>query len=872
VLKAIYEKLSTHSLELQQCGDSYFVEIDQKIDGLALSSNDGTQRTSLFRCLLSPLALAALHQVFKAQAKEPTASPNSRTLRDSMNVLITHFGGREYPRVKLFCDTCAEFAMTTLHPELPLFLKEYARGATPSHAMPLISLNMHFNRSTHEHRVVSPLPSVSRLPHAAISVEKKQFMGPADSLREHGDSLEYWDNNLTLWLTINRNNSQQAEILSLIKRLREHTDNSANMPYSVHILLQWFIDSLEACQWKHAETPKKYFRTVGRDWLKWTLAEDLINIDGAEMDFLCQAITQNDNEKEEKRRRLRDLIQFGVKCGNLTAPDDPFYSTTDSNKYVRSLVIPPHITLQVGHDLQQSLREKCQHTQRTLTALYCVLSRLMLRPTEIVRLRIKDIELSKEGVLFVRPHKGEQLKNLNSKRQVPYGILMLENERETFETYVKLRAQQAQGSLQEYLFSKSAFGNKPYTTKEIEAIITPLISKYFGFPVPIYQFRHTGITSVTCLMFGSEALVQQLTPYSQYQASAIKQELAGERHRDKLWAIAMTAGHQTPQTTLFSYIHCCELLIADYVLRSSQTYPDTFWFNLAGLPGRQIKQLKKLTVKCQSQTKTTEMNEQCIPTKQVLPALNKKIRKYAIKNSVKDTRKYTNESVSNTPVRPTLNQCYKVLKQSDMGMSFAEIALASPIDEEVITSWIDAAKQVAYQYVTSQKKPRLITKEGQLCPSHHKADADEIDTLVTVFKEIYKDNKIEVLWCIDYLLNHVISSKPYVSFKCPREFERFMRTCLKIAPAKRWRLELKMKGENQHKLPQWQTIKGLNVIVDTIPANNVETTKLYFQRKNNELGLNYKAKSSRNIRFLFHMVKIMLVAKDKLASTNNHAE
>jgi integrase len=754
--------------------------------------------------------------------------------------------------------TAAEFGFLHNDGANPVFLKEFAKGVNPSHSMPTNSLHAHYNRITNSEYTIEPLVRVKKI----RPIVKKT--GSTRNVRAQTESksrinYEY----LKDVLTVARDSDHSTEIEKLIARLESIINELPSIKYSVEILISWLLEGLSSRKWKHPETPKKYAALIGESWLKHSI--DIEYADGADMDYICQSILDEDIYNENKANRLRDLIIYGVKYCELAVPDDPFYSINNINGYVRTLIVPEHITRSVRNDLSKESAAQGKHYQLTMDNLFVVLSRCILRPTELVRLRMDDVEISDEGWIFVRPHKGEKLKRISSKRKVMYGSLLKSTERKSFETYVKLRKQQTSGDKNTHLFSKSELSDEPFEVTELEYSVGKLVSNYMGMPVPIYQYRHTAVNTLFIITFGSQSLIEKFTPYSDEEILRVKDFLLGNRSRDRLWAIAHAAGHQTPKTTLYSYIHCCDLILHEKSIQNDHKDTAGFWLNLSGLPSRQIKKItqeysKEIGSECV--TGTYKISKTVIPASQLLSLLNRKAKKLVATSSRKDTRNLNDAEIElNSQVKPDIQQCYKVLKNLDNNYSVAEVLLRSPIDENIVLGWILRAKEIIGNYRTSQNKSRLVSNNLKICPYKPHSEEVELETLLKNLRVQYRLDKQETFWCIEYLLSHITSGSSCITFNDFNDYLRFMKIATRLANSKNWYLNLELGHDNNGLKKSWCSIKDISTHVTNGSSSSTQIGKLYFLRSTTTSSEETRPQSSRVLRYVFHMAKIMISAE-----------
>ena len=802
VLVAIIEQVLREEVALHYTGGGYHLEVTPVTTNMGGNSNDGEKRTSLIRCYLEPMTLSALHCLLKSpQDMAKKAVDTESRVKQLLNKLITFLGGTKFSSLSSFCSTAAELGGRLANISLPSFLNDCATGSNITHSMPLNCLQLHYNQRTKTEFNIKPLARVSKK-------RPRRHRGTNELKIEviKQEPIAFFER-LKSILSVDRSKDKGNEHQRIISILERMLSSETNMTYS-------------------------------------------------------QEIMKDEPDNENKSYRLRDLIIYSVEYCELTPPDDPFYSVTDISRYVRSAVISERIIAQLKRDLLNFFSSHGHYEQQTMIALFIILSRTGLRPAELVRLRVCDVEISKEGWIFVRPHGEDKLKNTGSKRKVPYGKLLQKDERVAFEIYANLRKQQTVGEKKAYLFTKSSITNEPFVVRELEEVIGQRVSNYMGFPVPVYQFRHTVMTNLTVIAFGSEQLISEMTAYGQKQAEEIKRCLVGQRNRDKLWAISAVAGHQTPRTTLFSYVHCCDILLHERLLKANYKGTARFWLNLSSLPARAINNIRndgfEKEVNQQNDIKKSDWK---IAAEEVKELLYKKVYAFAHNSSVKDTRKFDERDITLPAVKPDMQQCYITLNKYDAGVSLNNILLESIVDEVTVKAWIEAAKQVANRYRTNQNKCRLVSHENKICPHKPRADEGDLGLIFSNLKSLYQKKPNELYNCIEYTLNNVTNQNSFITFNCADKFKDYIATCVKLAPAERWHLDLQLGWGEQDKEEAWISVGNINSSVKVVDTKTTEIGRLRLLTDNLSKTKKQSLQSSRAIRYLFHMAEIMNVAE-----------
>ena len=114
--------------------------------------------------------------------------------------------------------------------------------------------------------------------------------------------------------------------------------------------------------------------------------------------------------------------------------------------------------------------------------------------------------------------------------------------------------------------------------------------------MPCYQLRHAGQSAMQLVLFGSDELIEQLTPFTAEQAQKIQEWLARDANNETLFQLSSLAGHLSPSMTLSTYTHHTDLLLFQACWNIDAKYPLRFWLNLSGhRPSTLLKHVKNKT-------------------------------------------------------------------------------------------------------------------------------------------------------------------------------------------------------------------------------------------------------------------------------------
>lgn len=203
----------------------------------------------------------------------------------------------------------------------------------------------------------------------------------------------------------------------------------------------------------------------------------------------------------------------------------------------------------------------------------CLSLHARLRRSELLELRLSDLIGGSEITLFIRARAPKKLKSASAQRRVVLAPLLDAADRELLEHYrteVAAACRRAKVPQDEvHLFPSDRDLTQPAKEKDlIDPIVVAMHQVTGDRAMRFHHLRHTGVNRLVLSSMehlGASALMHPVIkgdPQALWDSRAVIESLVGATlpQRPRLWGVAITTGHATPETTLGSYTHVCDWL------------------------------------------------------------------------------------------------------------------------------------------------------------------------------------------------------------------------------------------------------------------------------------------------------------------------
>lgn len=649
---------------------------------------------------------------------------------------------------------------------------------------------------------------------------------------------------------------------------------SNNIPTNAQILIHWLIHCLNTLM---ISSTYRYYQEVANLWLYRTEKLDLEDIDENELEHIYDLILASKTDPKSQNYlhgRLHNLHQFASERYGLPTLNS-FFSATSStvNQTQVRVGYIPESAYQAMLNRLNNLSGLEKETQHGLKILLILAYRTGMRRGELLKLRLSDIEESHESWIYVVNNRYGNNKTDSARRKIPAYLLLLPEELQQFQKYIGRRRSQNRHTTNTLVFSDPHAVTTPHSGTMVSNLIKYLLSQCGLSELTFHHLRHSALTNLMFVMHCNTLFVASFTVYKLKHAEKIRHELYcanPESRRDIYHAISGLAGHLTPETTFLHYIHEASLLLWDKVQAYSPVLSVSNARYFSGLPMEFLD-----TYLAQRESKTLELIE---------------VRSEIVSQLIPHTRYVQAEPEAEKPIdeetlkvnsypSATVTDCYCALSDIENGESVGVVAMRYALNEQQVLFWFENAKWLQ-GLKTNRGNQRLFSKEMKptalgihLLPPkiQDQATTAEVGQTIDKLRSLYKKDKANAMWCIQYWIYNSSLSKAGVRFTTPTKLEHFINTLHSVIPYARWQLKLlitpqsnpsdirswRVKGITKPVLEHVKTGKNIQAYL-TLRHTDEETILLKPNRKRN-----LSQYSSTLLRHVFHILAIMIGIEPK---------
>lgn len=638
-----------------------------------------------------------------------------------------------------------------------------------------------------------------------------------------------------------------SSTLSKIERIKSDT-----MSLQQIVLLEFFVYGLKERSWMRS-TAGTYLSHIGKHWLCFTKDKNYSEFDEFAMTELFEAMldaTQGNISQAEKVITLKQLFSFATEnFGVAPAVVDDISIQKVSN--IRNYVISEPDFIRFINSIS-TIRENQTLVGQGLVLTAILMARCGLRPNEVLKLRLRDVEPSDQRCIFIRQNRFGKNKTHSSRRKIPLSMVLLPNELALFESYIKRRSIDVNGQLESLLFSNSASAHTPYSLSDFYNKFSARLTEICGEKVHTYHLRHKAL-SVLQVTLLSERLTH-ISPYDQKQSAKIRKYFCIGQGRDALYELAAFAGHLSPETTFKNYLHFTDVLLYEQLTATVSQKHRRFWENLSGL-SKTI-----MTRRCSSANPTYD---------EVQTLLVESLCKE--KRSLKATKNSAELKQGFTPPRRkvTFSECMTALRLLDSQATIAEVADTLDLEDEIVDGWYTRAMSAA-DLETSKGASRLFPNkqpDGQHritpVPPTSNVEQQRAEQAIESARSLYKSHRVELSWFVSRVINTVMNSHSYLQFHDIDELNRFMTFALRMTRIYEWRLEIELPEiDRAMASSMWQKVNGdldVGVRQKRVRSKKFEHGRAYLYflhpRKPSSDTERY---SSNVIKYVCHILAVMI--------------
>lgn len=652
------------------------------------------------------------------------------------------------------------------------------------------------------------------------------------------------------------------------------------------ILIHWLVNCAGALK---LSSVYRYHIEVSKLWLYHTserllAGQELDELDESELEHIYRQILASRGNAQSSnylQGRLRDLHQFASEHYGLLSLNY-FFSTTSATENQTQVRVGyiPEVFYQAMLKSMDSLTGLERDTVNGLKILLILAYRTGMRRGELLKIRLSDIEESAEAWIYVVNNRYGNNKTDSARRKIPTYLLLQEEELKQFQHYIGRRRSQNQYATNTLVFSDPHAVTAPHGGTMVSNLVKYLLTLYGLGDLTFHHLRHSALTNLMVVMDSSKSLTSQLTGYSIEHAELIRAELYcanSDSHRDIYSAIAGLAGHLTPETTFLHYIHETSLLLWE---RLKKYNPELNISEARYFSGLSTEFINKHISQSEQSLKLSELRPEIVArltsATDVINAATE-LEHTVAEESIEASKRH----------KATVTDCYSALKDIEDGDSIAVITIRYALVENQVIDWFETA-QWLQALRTTRGNRRLFPNDLKatalgipLLPARvqDKATTNEVDKTINQLRQLYSNDRDEMLWCIQYWIYNSSQSRAGIRFTDPKDLKRFIKTLHSVIPYSRWHLRLLITPQSTlADLEEWRVRGITNPIED--PVKTGKTIQAYLTlRHADEKNIlashkkNMNQYSSTLLKYVFHMLAIMIgvVPEEEREATTDDA-
>lgn len=852
LLKALSNQLNG-SLDISTINNLPFLNLE--IDEVGYNTNvvNSDKHSTQITCYLSPITISCISHFLALKKVNNNALWQAPCENKNIHALIVENYVGPIPlanTLKKFAKSAASLISQSPNVRISQAITEYSMGNNKAYSLPKNNLARLATCPTKEPpklQFFSPLRQNKS--------KAKQRLKPTLPLSNFYQTLAE---------ELKENAKKKLTSQSLSKKL-ENFVSEYDLSTAQEVLIKWFIDKLNTCK---PSTIRTYHSTLSRKWLYQTEGFNLEDAEAQDFQDLYNELielTHYQKQKTNLAARLDDFHAFAVRQFDFPLLLEPISSGAQYKNHTNAGFVDETLFKALLNAVDQIVDLDFKN-KLILKSILIISYRCGLRISEILKLRLIDIENSQEGWLQIRANKFGNNKSSSSLRKVPLYVSLFEDEKTIITSSLNIsRKDNINGAESRLVFTLGQDENKPIDQFLISNFTSTALRSLSGLDhLVLHHLRHSAISRLQFMFeLGAEDCANyiEIVPYTAKQINKITDIILGKTLRNKYYAIAAFDGHSSPETSFNHYFHFCDLILYSNLLKMKLDLTQKQLVNLGLGSRRHLRQLAK-SKKTDSFCSITSFLDYTVKKLKIAPIEAPK---------PKNITALTSELSYPKPII-NIETCYSILNQIELGLDPIELAFKYHIVPETIDKWHDNAKKLM-SLQTSYDTPRLQSKRSirSLLPSKPSATTELkwLNSIITKVRQVYPKSKKKIQWGLQYALNNTTYSKSGIYFSKHEDLARFIETFSFAISKSKWRV-LTLLMEHSTEKEHWENAyKDVDVMTLKRSSNKGRNGKgaVWLELKHSdekEIIANNKQKkhSSGALIYLFHMMGIMMMSSE----------
>ena len=856
--------LTTEERPLKQLNSLIYIDLYVQSQTQAHNTFLNGDAVTLRRWFPDEISLACIHNYLKENTHQHGEYPLTTwsLVRDHLTTIDATVV-KTIKNLKIFCQAAVGVTESLQGSELCQVMIEYLVGRVSSSSLLTPFFEQSFLRKS------PSLPSVN-FKDATKTSARVTCAFTRDTLSDVNYELVIASINQALSL---KDNSGHKSTPTQVKvKLEKILSSDHDLP--LKLMIGWLIYLLEHN--KKVSSVLRYWSAIGNTWLAYTVDCSLLDIDAVDLELLYKDML--DTEQSEinrlyKAQRFEQFHSYLMREHDFPCIESAFSGSSEGARlFVHAGFIPEH-AFKEFLDRLDKLNEGPFY-KLTVRCLFILAYRTGLRRSEIVKLKIDDVQKSLERWIYVQNNRHGNNKTSSSLRKIRLALLLPQHEREEFEEYIAQKLLITKDT-QSLLFTQALSPHVPIDANIMSKYVSVFLSDIMNANVRFHTLRHSAISRLQLILENEFKLVRMLTCYSSSQINLIQKEFgtdnAGGAIRDIYWEIAGFAGHVTPETTFAHYLHFTDI-ISYFRLNEVINHVDRrFVKNISGFNTNTLTRLDN-RISSSNLSFKPEFHELLI--KRLEPFITV-ISKSALGNSPSIDDEKINTSSIKKNVTP--EKCYAVLKQAEQKATLDELVLEFKIEERYVQKWLNNATKLS-ELETTKGSSRLFSKAKVMTPlGKHLAppqpqshlEVSEAIAAIKKLKSIYRDYEDLIKWCIDYFIENTNTNRSSINFSCGKDIADFLSVATQLFAKNRLKIVLEPL-ESKGVTIQCSYWERYCLEVPIFVSKNVVKNKTKFNDGRLSFRLSHphehaisnkidkKTYSTNVIQYVFHILAIMI--------------
>ena len=804
------------------------------------NSSEQETRKTVQCCYLAPLTMAILGIWNRKSKKIKKLSPKENSRQVYLALAKEHIKTVNYPKTLIqLCSAGALVCEQLDNVELSQALIEYSIGKIKSYSLPLSNQHFIHLENLHNCTVFNYKTQTPTIKSQASNVLSKQIY-----------NTEFFQH---LKVALKKGEIKQKESKKQIAE-RLYKLSKADLNTTQLILCKWFIEKLEFCK---PSTLRTYHSTISRRWLSWFERIDFINLKTEDLEQIYSEIidqTSSLKRKSDVASLLSQIHEFLVKELGIEPLAEPLYGS-NVRKHTSAGIVDEKLFYGLINQIEK-VDDLTVLDKSSLRALFIIGFRCGLRISELLKLRLCDIENSAISWIEVRNNKFGNNKTASAKRKIPLFPLLLESEKQEMKHYLAQKRAHAQ-SKTNLVFTIGTDSNKPIDKFELNNFTKQVIKELSGLNwLTFHHLRHSCLSRLQ-LIFEAPELNQSfcnIIPYSATEIKAIQKIVNGSSKKNYYYAICELAGHSSPQECFNTYIHFSDLIIGHKMFRANVSLSKT----------------QLMALRLCSKRKYSDVaygNSGSIYPEPFIQKIYKKL-KFVIPVAQAKADLTPSKTIQKSSARISIKLCHDVLARLFNGQDIRQIMNDYNLSMEQIEKWKTNA-----EYLSESLLHASFGKKGIYLPTPPRTTKElrDLDNWINTFRKIYKENHKTINHAIKYALSHITKNVSGVSFNCPKELAYFLKITGMVIPKSHWRI-VKYSIETSRIKDSWLDVfKGYKTKTSVKSSlrgrTGIGVVRLeLIHPEEKQITSNQKLSrySSNGLIYLFHMIAIMMLNVSKV--------